>query len=248
MPFTLVTFLESQAAGALISVAGLADPHVRVSAKDIWIPATLPMLAAYHVGSAATPSAARIESPTLRTLTPIDVIPFDAVIEGASPPKLVYQGLSPKTVGGTEALNLKVTTGAAGYTCGLMWLCDGALAPVTGEIFTVKATAAVTLTAYAWTNAAITFAQSLPSGRYQVVGMRAKSAGLIAARLVFPGYAWRPGCIGCNDYNDAERIEFRHGHMGVWGEFDHDVPPTVDFLSISADTAEEVWLDLIKVA
>lgn len=248
MPFTLVAFMESQAAGTLVNVAGLADPHVRVSGDDVWVPAALPMLAAYEVLSAADISAARIESPTLRTLTPIDVVPFDMAIEPESPPKVVYQGHSPKTVGGTEALNLKVTTGAIGYSAGLMWLCDGALAPVAGEIFTVKCTADTTLTAYAWTNAALTFAQTLPSGRYQVVGMRAKSAGLIAARLVFPGYAWRPGCPGCDAYNDIECTEFRAGRMGVWGEFDHDVPPTIDFLSASADTSEEVWLDLIKIA
>jgi hypothetical protein len=129
-----------------------------------------------------------------------------------------------------------------------VWLCDAALAQVTGEIFTVKASTSVTLSANQWTNAAITFAQTLPRGRYQVVGMRAKSTGLVAARLVFPGYAWRPGCLGSAAYNNVERPEFRQGRMGVWGEFDHNVPPTVDFLSISADSNPEVWLDLIKIA
>jgi len=248
VPFTLVAFIESQAAGTLVNIAGVADPHVRVSGDDVWIPAALPMLAAYYASSAATPTAYRIESPTLRTLTPIDVVNFDTAIEGVSDPALVYQGHSPKTIGGTEALNAKVTMSAVNYSSLLAWLCDGPLAQVTGEIFTVKCTNTTTLTARAWTNGALTFAQTLPAGRYQVVGMRAKSAGLIAARLVFPGYAWRPGCIGCDAYNDVERPEFRHGRMGVWGEFDHDVPPTVDFLSNSADTSQEVWLDLIKIA
>jgi hypothetical protein len=37
------------------------------------------------------------------------------------------------------------------------------------------------------------------------------------------------------------------GGWGVWGEFAHTAPPTVDFLSVSADTSEVVHLDLIKV-
>jgi hypothetical protein len=248
MPFTLAGFYESTTgAVSAYPIDALADPHIRVSGDDLWIPSSLPQLAAYYaLGSYIT--LGRIESPTLRTLTPIDVIPLDIGTEPGSPPLLIYAGHAPKPVGGGEALNFKFTATAADKLFGLVWLSDGPLAAAAGEIFTVKATASQTLTAYAWTNAALTFAQTLPSGRYQVVGMRAKSAGLIAARLVFPGYAWRPGCIGCDAYNDVERSEFRHGRMGVWGEFDHDVPPTVDFLSISADTSEEVWLDLIKIA
>ena len=248
MAFTIAAFYESTtAAVTTYTIQGLADPHIRVSGADVWIPGALPQLAAYYA-LGATVTLARIESPTLRTLTPIDVIPIELSTEPGSPPTFVYAGHAPKLVGGGEALNFKFTSTAADVLFGLVWLSDGPVAPVTGEIFTVKATASATLTAKAWTNAAITFAQTLPKGRYQVVGMRAKSAGLIAARLVLPGYAWRPGVIGCDAYNDLERPEFRHGRAGVFGEFDHDVPPTVDFLSISADTSEEVWLDLIKIA
>ena len=39
-----------------------------------------------------------------------------------------------------------------------------------------------------WTNGAVTFDDSLPVGHYQVVGFRAESVGLVAARLVFKGY------------------------------------------------------------
>jgi hypothetical protein len=248
MPFTLCAFHESTT-GAVTTYAikALSDPHVRVSDVDLWVPEALPMLAAVWAGGNSV-TLARLESPTLRTLTPIDLIPFELATEPGSPPNLIYQGHAPKLIGGGEALNAKFTSTGADILKALVWLCDAALAQVTGEIFTVKASTSVTLSANQWTNAAITFAQTLPRGRYQVVGMRAKSAGLVAARLVFPGYAWRPGCLGCDAYNDVERPEFRHGRMGVWGEFDHDVPPTVDFLSISADSNPEVWLDLIKIA
>jgi hypothetical protein len=109
-------------------------------------------------------------------------------------------------------------------------------------------TTSVTLSAYAWTNAALTFSQTLPMGRYQVVGMRARSTGLIAARLVFVGFSWRPGCVGHDAVSDIDNDVFRQGRLGVWGEFEHDTPPTVDFLSVSADSNPTVWLDLIKVA
>jgi len=248
MPFTLAAFYESTTAAVTLSkIDALADPHIRVSGDDIWVPEALPMLAGYMVlGSNLT--RARLESPTLRTLVPIDVFPLALGTEPGSSPPAVMQPHAPKPIGGGEALNLLVSADAAAKIVGLVWFTDAAISPVTGEIFTVKATASETLSAYEWTNGALTFTESLPSGRYQVVGMAAKSAGLIAARLVFPGYAWRPGCIGCDGYNEKPLREMRLGRFGVWGEFDHDLPPTVDFLSLSADTSEEVWLDLIKIA
>jgi hypothetical protein len=248
MPFTLVAWNENfSAAATLDALTAVADPHVRVSGDDVWIPEALPMLAGYKVlGSTVT--QARIESPTLRTLTPIDVSPLDTATTNTGANLARILASNPKTVGGGEALNVKVTVSAAGRAIALALLCDAPLAPITGEVFTVRATSSTTLTANAWTNGALTFAQSLPRGRYAVVGMRAISAGLIAARLVFPGYAWRPGCIGYTAENKTEDDVFRGGKLGSWGEFDHDVPPTVDFLSISADTSEVVYLDLIKIA
>jgi len=248
MPHTLVAFDENYAAAATLdAMTAVPDPHVRTSGDDIWIPDALPFLAGY-IAMTTTLTAARIESPTLRTLTPIDVAPLDLATEPSTPPAYIDLRANPKLIGAGEALNFKATVSAAARALGLAVLCDGPIAPVVGEIFTIKATNTSTLVANAWTNGALTFAQSLPHGTYQVVGMRAQSAGLIAARLVFPGYAWRPGCVGCDAYSDLGHEAFRGGRLGAWGTFEHDVPPTVDFLSISADTSQEVWLDLIKIA
>jgi hypothetical protein len=129
----------------------------------------------------------------------------------------------------------------------ILLLADAPPTPIKGKIFTIKATSATTLTAYAWTNGTITFSQSLPAGRYACVGMKAKSAGLLAARAVPVGYTWRPGCIGVTQYHQRGLDIFRYGNLGTLFEFEFDEPPTIDFLSSSADTSEEVWLDLIQV-
>lgn len=248
MPFTLVAFLESPAAATLASINGLADPHVRVEKKNIYIPDALPLLAGYYVlGDGIT--QARLESPSLRTLANLDVCPYDVGTEPLTSPKMHPLFRSPKALVGSEGLNLKATSATDPFrTIGLIWLADAAIAPVTGDIFTVRATATQLLVAETWVNGTISFDQTLPAGRYQVVGMRAKSDGLIAARLVFPGQAWRPGCIGNDDDADIMPAIFRRGALGVWGEFEHDTPPTVDFLSIGTEQAETVWLDLIKIA
>ena len=78
--------------------------------------------------------------------------------------------------------------------------------------------------------------------------MHAFSTGLICARLVFVGYQWRPGVIGFASNILFNREAFRDGKWGSFGEFAHNTPPTVDFFSSSADTAETLYLDLVKVA
>jgi len=247
MAFTLVAWSETVGINQTnYAMDAVSDPHITVSGDDVIVPPELPnIVAAAAVGSATT--YARLVSPTLRAMINVDVAPVDKATEPSSPFVGLIMTTIPITLTGEEALNFQVSTDDTARSTGLVWLADGPVAPVTGKIYTVKCTSATTLTPYEWTNGPLTFTQDLPAGRYQVVGMRAQSAGLIAARLVFPGYAWRPGVIGADAITDVQDNPFRYGRFGVWGEFDHNRPPTVDFLSSSADTSEEVWLDLIKV-
>jgi len=247
--FTLVAWSESQDTGGnLTYVAALADQHVRVEGDNIVVPAGMNyLLGALAVG--ATISDAQIESPALRRTLLLDVPGLNIGAEPIVPTPVFDAFYNPLILDEYEPLRSLVAEEAAGaeQETVLVWLGDGPQAPVGGDIYTVRATATATLTAYAWTNAALNFSQVLPAGVYQVVGMRAESAGLIAARLVFVGGTWRPGCVGYDARSDKEHFIFRRGGLGVWGEFAHDQPPTVDFLSVSADTTETVWLDLVKV-
>lgn len=246
--FTLVGYSQSQIGNpGLLGVNALADPHIRVVAKDIIVPAPNKLIGVYGIGT--TLVAAQLQSPTLRRVLNYDVRP----VEGATVPPNVarYIDLSKAqlSLSTDEAIDAFVTDTAAGaeQDTVLIWLGDGTFSVPAGDIFSVKATGATTLVAYAWTNGSLTFTQTLPAGRYAVVGMRAESTGLIAARLVFVGYQWRPGCIGFATSILQDVLPFRQGDLGTWGEFQHNTPPTVDFLSSSADTAETIILDLVKV-
>jgi len=249
LPFTLVAFTESQDSAVLVNIAAVADPHVRVVGDDIYVPVALPNLAGYHF-CGANFTMGQIASPSLRRVVNLDVDQADLADEPGSPPNFHDHFGIPIPLDGGEAINTLMAEDGAGATRvnALVWFSDGPVTPVTGPMHTVRCTGSTTLVANAWTNGAITFSQTLPRGTYQIVGMRAQSAGLRAARLVVPGYSWRPGCIGCDADSDIEAPAFRKGRAGVWAEFSHDAPPTVDFFSASADTAEVVLLDLIKTA
>jgi len=249
MPFTLVAWVESQdTGGSLTLTAALADPHIRVVGDDVIVPALSQLSGYFAWGEYIT--QAQLSSPSLRKETLLDVSPVDRSPEPSSRPPLHDLFDFPIPLVASEALNaLLAEDGTGGQYSGMLaWLSDGPVTPVTGKVFTVRATGTTTLTPYSWTNVSLTFYQTLPAGRYQIIGMRARSTGLIAARLVIPGYSWRPGVIGFDAASDIGPDRFRYGKCGVFGEFDHDAPPTVDCLSRSADTSQVFHFDLLKIA
>lgn len=249
MVLRLVGWSESQDSPTLVNVAALADQSVRVVGDDIVVPADAPNLIGYY---ALGPNVdrAQLVAPSLRRRYPVEISPVDIGAEPASPSYPVMFPESPIALDPSEALDAQAAESGVGATRAtvLAWLSDGPIARYQGgEIFPIRATNASTLAANAWTNGALTLNDTLPAGRYAVVGMQAESAGLQAARLVFTEQGPRPGVIGRDAASDQGWLGFIDGRLGIWGEFQHDVPPTVDFLSNSADTSQVVILYLVKV-
>ena len=248
--FTLVGYTESQDSASLTNVAALADPHIRVSGDDVIVPSGLNYVGGvYAIGADTT--RAQLVSPSIRRRYPFEIVPVEVAAEPADPVKMFPLFDNPLQLDPDESLNAQAAenNASAGRSTVLVWLCDGATAPITGaEIFTIRATNTSTLTAYAWTNGALTFNDTLPAGDYALVGARGSSAGLIAFRFVFSQYAWRPGAIGMDSVGEVGAPIFRFGKLGEWGQFSHNTPPTVDFLSLSADTSQIVDLDLILLS
>jgi hypothetical protein len=254
----LSAFLESVDAGAAYnSLNGVQDDLVRVVTTTLAVPLGLPAvpLVAGGVGSGGQ-GHVRLFSPSLRGRSRFVVAPInganDGNVEPDSPQRVTDMRASPLMLTPLELLQAEIhsdTTAAAIQWC-LVWLADGPIAPITGDIFTSRATGTATLVANSWTAVTLTFDEDLQVGSYDIVGMRALSAGCIAARVLFVGggaqASWRPGVMGVDAVNDLEFHGFRNGGMGSFGVFTDTDLPQVEFLSLSADTAETVIFDLIK--
>ncbi len=247
--FTVVAWSASVDQAALAAIAAVADPHVRINGNDVIVPTEIAnLVGAYANGVNIT--RAQLVSPSLRRLLNPEIAPVDISALPTTPFRFWDLRDDMIKLDGEEALDAFTSENGAGATRMnvLAWLADKKIEPVSGDVRTVRVSATTTLVAFVWTNGAITFDQSLPAGRYQLVGARFNSAGLIAYRCVIPGYEWRPGGIGVTVDSGAEGNIFRQGNFGVWGEFAHNTPPTIDFLSATADTSETGELDLIKLA
>lgn len=249
MTYHMAAFAESlDPAGALVNVAAVNDDSVFTSGDDIRVPTQLPFLmGGAALISATSPVQAQFQSPSLRQVANPDIEPVGLGLVFGDPAEFALQQDSPLSLRGDESLNFLVNSNPASAALhyGLVLFGDGPAQPVKGEIFSVRATMSVTGVANAWVNGGLTFAQDLPVGNYDVVGLRVRAAGLVAARLNFIGGAWRPGVPGAVAIDDIIGMPFRYGKMGVMGTFHTNTPPSVEVLAAAAAITPVVILDLM---
>lgn len=250
MPFSLVGYYESSSNSALALINAIADQHVTVSGDDITVPELDKVLGAFFMGSSI--EEAQLSSPSLRRFILHDFHPLWTADYIAQLLPLYHDFKeNPLQLERGEKLNVLINNGGnSEANLGLVWLCDGSPVPAKGQIRSIRATLTGGNTSYGWTNQALTLSQTLPVGRYAVVGMYARPGNeqsMIAARLVFVGGSWRPGIMGGFARIDQRQDIWRNGKLGIWGEFESDQPPTVDIMTKAASSTIYVYLDLIQI-
>ena len=249
--FTVVGFYDILEHAELAAIAAIEDPHIRVSGNDIYIPSWNRVMLVVAAG--AKLAQCRLQSPSLRRMVNQRIAPVLTValpLASLETPRIHDFHLNPRTLDIAEALNAFCVNGAVtgNEEWVLVWLMD-TLAPLPGgEIVSIEGTVTVTGVKGDWVNGALTFSQTLPAGRYALVGMRAEDTAVVAVRCVYPDISARPGCLGSTSAAAADNPLFRQGRLGNWGEFEHDAPPTSDVLC-NADGAvtPEIIMDLIQV-
>ena len=246
--FTLVAWYELQAMNGYTKLAALADEHIRVSGDDIIVP-TINNLAGVFVRSNSIVKA-RFTSPSLRRFTNLYVHPLRQQWQVDMEEESHFMDFfhRPITLDISEALNCEIdNAGVSEYGYGLAWFMDKIDPAPSGEFRTVRATGAITAVAATWTSGALTFTEDLPAGRYAIIGADCNGASLVAFRLIFPGYAWRPGTKGVGEVPYPGMKSFRMGNKGLWGEFEHELPPVLEIFCRSADSEQEIYLDLVQI-
>lgn len=242
-------YYSSVQLSALTNLNAIPDTQLFTSGTEIRVDPTVDMVASvysqYIGGTTAVQS--QIVTPSLRALAPLDVSQIATALPTTIPPNVLDLYASPKQLVGNESMYLAQngTAGGVEDAYSLVDFVDGQIKPVTGNIFTVRATGAATLSAGVFVNTAVAFDTVLPAGNYQVVGFRAEGTHLVGARVVFIGNVYRPGAPGSTLPSTPDYYQYRAGNLGVWGTFNINQPPTVDCLGKS-DSAQVFYFDLIQ--
>jgi len=258
MPFHLAAFSEAvDPAGAFNALTGVLDSVLSVVGDNVQVPTLNKIIAAAAGVETTAAQQARITAPSRRVLALQRVAPTQGAAAAVSlpgdPHRVSDWRLTPLQMVTGEQVNFEINSdpAVAQIQWGLIWFADALTPPGNGPYFTIRATGATALVAHNWVLVPIVMSENLPRGRYQLVGLRAQSTTLVAARAVFVGTgsqgAWRPGVMGCNTDRHLEDDMFRTGGLGVFGEFEDTDLPSIECLAEAADAAEVFYLDLVQV-
>jgi hypothetical protein len=252
----LAAFYQSvDPAGAYVQLAAIADSQLTVNSPRITVPSLNQVVLAAAGAENTVAPLARLVAPSIKArlrhhLSPVNVAAAAAVLP-MSPARLVDLRDDPIVLVPSEQLTAELFSNPAAVQIQwvLVWFADAKPAPITGAIVTARATVANALVAGAWSLNTLTFDEQIERGRYQVVGFRPMSTTLIAARLLIPGQAYRPGALGAANISDVSSDIFRHGNLGALGEFEDVDNLQVESLAAAADAAavQQYLVDLVQL-
>jgi hypothetical protein len=189
-----------------------------------------------------TPSFRQLSTPYIRP-TNLALLPLtNTPVADYSDKPLKLRALEEVQVNGLNSAN---TSGV--YTAILgMGLMQKEPIPQ-GDIYTIRGTGTTTAVVNTWTQAAITWQDTLPNGQYVCVGLNAIGATARAGRLIFQNQTWRPGSVANALVSDLPWYGFRNGNLGVWGAFAGNAMPNFEIICGAADTAQEIYMDFIRI-
>jgi len=248
--FHLVGFSESQDEGGVMTrMTAIPDQSIRAIGDTITI-GELNQLIGEFACLGSTGDEARLISPSLRRVNPLSITPVEQALNPQPDPASMFHPDSPIPLMTNEALEAEnnADPAAAEQHTILAWLADGVQAAVSGHIYTVNCTCTLAKVAGLWVFSELTFPDSLPVGRYSVVGARAEVSNGIAFRFVPVGAAHRPGSICVGLPNGRDLHSARYGRLGRWFDFDVVQPPGIEILSSAAGASAtyDIFIDLLE--
>lgn len=235
--------------GALIQLNGIADGIIPPANNGFLIPPQFKyILGVSALGASIT--RAQLGSAAFRDYGNMDLEPVNVGTKFESPVRWQNWMDSPLPIAGPVELDAYAAQGGAGAETdyAFAWLWDGQMQQPSKRPLSVHATASVTLTAGLWSRVALTLDNPLDQGTYALVGVRAKSATGLAVRVIpNDNTSNRCGALMVQAVDGYDLEVQRMGGLGTWTTFTNYNVPSLEMLAVSADTSEDVILDLIPL-
>lgn len=230
-----------------VAVAAVNDSVLSlVTTNNFILPAPGRLRMMYSAGVSLT--NARVNTPSLRYVGLPNVGPVNLALAVPSPANLTDWGDMGPPLPTVDSISVEHTLGggAPENEFSFLWFQFRQRQIVGGPTYRLRFTATITAAAGTWVNGSMTPDSTLPQGMYAIVGMDAIGTNLAGARLVIPGSTFRPGCLARNAAGNIARPEFTSGELGIWGTFNSVNIPTLDVFSIGANTAQTIFLDVVR--
>lgn len=247
--FTLAAFHKSADLDTVLTALdAVKDDQFSIKDEYLYVGELNQIAAVYASGEKIR--QAKISAPSLLRMFPYYVRPYLGANNLSFPPPIDWRLLNPLPLVESEGVYVecKSETGDStsyDYVVGILF-SDGPLEAVKEIDYPARFTTTGTPVADAWTTLVIDLDDSLPAGRYSVVGADIVSGSGHLFRLLPIGGGWRPG--GFPHWRESTCIpQQRHGGMGVWCEFEHNQIPSLEVFQTGADEPSEGVLDLVQI-
>jgi hypothetical protein len=213
-----------------------------------WFPQDPPQLI-FACAMGAQLARVRIQTPTLNMMTTPFIRGFMLAAIPTSPSSLANYYQNPLQLKAQEEIIIQVTDAAvtAAQETILLGLQFGPSAPAMGSFYTMRGSSTTAAVPNKWTQLTMTWQNQVPQGRYAAVGLQHQSANAQAARLIFLGQYYRPGCVSLANLQDVGHPIFRLGYMGQWGTWNNNIMPNIEVLCNAADAVHEIYLDFMPL-
>ena len=239
-------------AGTLQAITPVADSTVTIGSNNLYVPAKYnKVLYAAGFNDNSGQTRQQLRAPSLREMFYPEIVPMLDRNNFTGGRFFTDFSENPVQLETNEGLNFFSDGGGDGTTAqivdGVVIFGDASPAIQKGKIFPLYATASIAAADDGWASGPIVFDQSLPVGKYDIVGMRVNATGGIAARLIFIGGSavTRPGCFISDSITRENFPDFRMGMNGLLGTFDTSTPPSLEIIGGST-TSQALIFDLIK--
>lgn len=208
----------------------------------------LKLFAGYVLGGAAL-TRLQVVTPTLRSVGKPMLRPWNSGSSTPNDPNLGLMLQRSPILKEQEEIAVQVFTSGAVNVYTLLWVSTE-LQPVpdAGSIITIQADVNDGAMVNEWTTLpSFSWLESLPKGRYAVVGSECISTTGIAHRWIFDNQIFRPGALSSPSIGDRTHRIFYDGALGTWGTFVSQVPPRIEVLCSAADTNHKIFLQVIRI-
>lgn len=241
-------FNSALATTANTDIAAVNDQVLVVQNNHFLLPRDMQLIAAY--GGSATLKRMRLVAPSLYAPINPKLWPINKVLLPPQNPNIVDYIDTPLRLHGREEVAIQATAnpGTTEPFYAALFLTDGLQPAPVGDYMSIRGTGTTTLVQGVWTDVPITWEDTLPSGRYAVVGGSANSTTGILYRLIFDDTNMRPGGVMGATPDLRPYLPWEKGGLGQWGTFVTTAFPRVQMMSNAGDTVEEIFLDVVRLS
>lgn len=197
----------------------------------------------------ATLTRAKLASPSMRQIASPYIRPINVAAIPANNANMWLLDHSPFTLKPYEEIQLQVTSGVAMTepAAGLAWIQDNYVPIPSGNIIPLKIASTTAAVSNTWTTLSITFADTIPTGRYAAVLSECQSTNARAHRWIFSNQMWRPGFPSFAALSSRLPYAIEKGQFGVMGYFNSNDLPRLQVLVNGTDAAHEAYLHVVRV-